>query len=149
MARQSARSGARGFTLIEALVTVVLVTVAIVAALGGIGALSNTDAKARTALLLQRLAREKLEDLKIYADPSQAGSSGDYSDRGYNNIQWTADVEPTSIANVDQVTVTATRDKNSQAISTLIYIPSSTSTSSTTTSGASRAGTPATGGSAQ
>lgn len=132
------RSG--GFTIIEALVTAVLVAVAVVAALGGIRALEAADAKAKQVVLLQRLAAEKVNDLRILADPSQAGSSGDFSDRGYKDITWAADVEATSVSNVDQIVVTATQGSVSQEVSTLEYIPSTTSTSSTssTTGGASQ-----------
>lgn len=134
------RKGQSGFTIIEVLVTTVLVSVAVVASLGGIRALSAADSAGKQALLLQRLAAEKIDDLRILPDPSQAGSTGDFMDRGYTDITWTADVEPTSVSNVDNVTVTVTQGKASQEISTLIYIPTSTSTTTSTTA-AARSGT--------
>lgn len=130
-----------GFTLIEVLVATSLTAVAIVAALGGIRALDQTDAKAHEALILRRLAVEKVNDLRILPDPSQAGGGGDFTDRGITDVTWSADVEPTSVSNLDQVTVTVTKGKDSQEVTTLIYVPTSTGT----TTGAA-APAPAAGG---
>ena len=116
------------FTLVEVLVTAALVAVAVVAALGGIRSLEAADIKAHKAILLRRLAMEKVADLRILSDPSQAGGAGDFSDRGYDDITWSADIEPTSVSNLDQVTITATQGKDSQDVSTLIYVPASTNT---------------------
>ena len=132
------RRSTAGFTLLEVLVATVLVGLAVAGTLGGIRSLEAADAKAHDALLLRRLAVEKINDLRILPDPTQAGGAGDFSDRGYDDITWAADVEPTSVSNLDQVTITVTRGKDSQDVSTLIYVPTSTNTSTP----AAAAGTP-------
>jgi prepilin-type N-terminal cleavage/methylation domain-containing protein len=124
------------FTLIELLVTTVIVAIAVVGALGGIRALTAAQTKAQDAALLQRLADEKLNDLRILQDPTSE-TTGDFSDRGYTDITWSADDETTATSNLDQITVTATRGNSSQSITTMIYVPPQTTTST---------GTGATGG---
>ena len=112
----------RGFTLIEVLVTVVLVSVAVVGVLGGIRSIQAAGARARDADLMQRLASEKVGDIRLLSDPSTGGNAGDFSDRGHADITWTASVETTGAANVDKVTVTATRGGQSQALTTLVFV---------------------------
>ena len=72
---RTVRNVSRGFTLVEVLVTVVLVSVAIVGVLGGIRTIQDTNAKARTAELLQRLATEKISGLETTSG-SQHGRHG-------------------------------------------------------------------------
>ncbi len=111
-----------GFTLVEVLVTAVIVSISVVGVLGAISSLTRAQANAQDAVLLQRLANEKLNDIRLLQDPSSTAATGDFSDRAYPDITWTADVESTSTTNLDQVTVTATRDKSSQSITTLMYV---------------------------
>jgi type II secretion system protein I len=122
-----------GFTLVEVLVTTVIVALALVGVLGAISSETKAEAYANDAILLQRLANEKLNDLRVLQDPSDDGGNGDFSDRGYPDVTWSADVETSSTENLDQVEVTATRGKSSQSITTLIYVIPATSTSTTTT----------------
>lgn len=112
----------RGFTLIEVLVTVVLVSVAVVGVLGGIRSIQAAGARARSADLLQCLVAEKVGDIRLLSDPSTGGNAGDFSDRGHAEISWTASVEATGAASVDKVTVTATRGGDSQALTTLVFV---------------------------
>ncbi len=108
----------------------ILVSVAVVGALGGIRALQGSEAKAKTADLLQNLAAEKLNDMRYLADPSDNGDAGDFSDRGYPDIHWTADIETSDVDNVDSVTVTVTQGKEAQTIKTMMFVtPQSSSTS--------------------
>lgn len=121
-----------GFTLIEVMVTTVIVAIAIVGVLGAIGSEAKERAQANDAVLLQRLANEKLNDLRVLQDPSSTTGNGDYSDRAYPDITWTAEVETTNTNNLDQVTVTATKGKESQSVTTLIYVVPATTTTTTT-----------------
>lgn len=118
----------RGFTLIEVLVTVVLVSVAVVGALGGIRSIQAADARARSADLLQRLASEKVSDMALLSDPSTGSNAGDFSDRGHGDVSWTAAVTTTGAAGVDRVTVTATRGGDAQALTTLMFVRPFTAT---------------------
>jgi len=123
-----------GFTLIEVVVTAMLVAIAVVASLGGIRAMQVADGKSRAADLLQRLAAEKMEDVVNTEDPSNSATSGDFADRGYPDITWSLEFQPSSATNVDEVTLTATQGKDSQAIIQYLYVqPAATSTGTTTT----------------
>jgi Tfp pilus assembly protein PilV len=114
----------RAFTLVEVLVTTMLVAVAVVSVLSGIRAIEFTDLRARNADLLQRLAAEKMNDLRILPDPGDGANSGTFSDRGYGDITWTDSVTDTGTTGVEQVTVTTTRDAASQSLTTLMFVPS-------------------------
>lgn len=118
----------RGFTLIEVLVTVVLVSVAVVGVLGGLRSIQAANARARSADLLQRLVSEKVGDIRLLADPGTGGNAGDFSDRGHGEISWTTRVEATGATNVDKVTVTATQGRASQALTTLVFVRPSAAT---------------------
>lgn len=120
----------RGFTLIEVLVTVVLVSVAVVGVLGGLRVIAAADAQARDADLIQRLTAEKLGDMRLLSDPAAGGSAGDFSDRGHSEITWTAAVTATGAADVDKVTVTATGGGRSQTVSTLMFVRPAAGTTS-------------------
>ena len=111
-----------GFSLVEMLVTIVLVGLAMAGVFGGIRALMATEAKAREANLLQRLAADKLNEMGPVTDPRTAEASGDFTDSGYPDITWDMEVESTSTLNVEQVTVTATRGDSSQTISSMVFL---------------------------
>lgn len=112
----------RGFTLIEVLVTVVLVSLAVVGVLGGIRSIQAAGARTRSADLLQRLVAEKAGDLKLQADPGAGASAGDFADRGHPDITWTLSAEATGTASLDKVTVTATQGSQEQALTMLIFV---------------------------
>lgn len=125
-----------GFTLVEVVVTALLVAIAVVGVFGGISSLTASQYHAQTADLLQRLAAEKLGDVAILSAPSADGTSGDFSDRGYPNITWSLIDQPSGTTNLDQVTVTTTQGRDSQILTTMIYVPPATSTGSGGATGA-------------
>lgn len=108
--------------MIEVLVTVVLVSIAFVGVFRGIRALQAIDARTRNADTLQRLASEKINDLTLLPDPAAGATAGDFSDRGQPGVSWSAQVEATDAAGVEKITVTATRGRASQALSTLVFV---------------------------
>lgn len=142
-AKGTIRRSRHGFTIVEVLVTSVLVAVAVVATMGGIRSIMNAQSKAQTADLLQRLASEKLDDSRYLSSPDANGTSGDFSDRGYPDISWSMAVQAAGVTNLDQVTVTATRGNDSQALTTMMYVAPATTT---TTTGAGGTGGATTGG---
>jgi prepilin-type N-terminal cleavage/methylation domain-containing protein len=121
-----------GFTLVEVIITTMIVAIAVTGVFGGIRALTAADVKARDADLLQRLASEKVEDIRVNGDPNTYGTNGDFTDRGYPDVSWTMEIQTVSTANVDQLTVTAARAKESQAITEFVYVPPATTTTTQT-----------------
>jgi prepilin-type N-terminal cleavage/methylation domain-containing protein len=119
-----ARATTAAFTLIEVLVTVLLVAIVLVGVMGGIRALGAADAKARDADLLQRLAARKWEELGTVDDPATAEDRGDFDDAGHPEIEWTLTVEPSAVENVDTVTVTArhTSSGAEQSLTGMVFV---------------------------
>ena len=116
------RNFRRGFTLVEVLVALVLVAIALTGVMGGIRALGAADAKARGADLLQRLAAQKLSEMGAVTDPRTTEDSGDFTDQGYPDIEWTMTIEPSGAENVDRIAVTATRGNDEQTLMGLVFI---------------------------
>jgi Tfp pilus assembly protein PilV len=124
----------RGFTLIEAMVAALLVSIGVVAVFGGIAALNRAEARSRDADLLQSLTLQKMNEMGAVNDPRTADTSGDFSDRGYPDVTWEIDVEPSGAQDVDKITVTATRGQAEQKLTQMLYVPADT------TAGANAAG---------
>jgi prepilin-type N-terminal cleavage/methylation domain-containing protein len=128
-----ARQRKQGFTLIEVLVTSVLVGVALAGAMTAIGSLSRADVAARNAELLQRLAVQKLAALRVEGDLRTAETSGDFSAEGYEDVEWVLELQTTEDANVEEATITATRGESQQALTELIFFRPTTTTGTTGT----------------
>lgn len=128
----------QGFTVVEVMVASLLMVTAVVVVLGGIRAIQRANVHAANMSLLQRLASEKLEDAVASGDVTTYGSQGDFSDRGYSDATWTLNIQNSSATNVDEMTVTATRGKDTQTLNQYVYIQPATTTTGT--------GTGATGG---
>lgn len=111
-----------GFTLIEMLVTVMLVSVAIVGVLGGIRAISAADLRAREADLLQRLAVLKLNEMGAVTDPQTSENKGDFTDQGYTDVSWVVEVVPSGTTNLDELTVTVTHGEATQALTGYLFV---------------------------
>jgi prepilin-type N-terminal cleavage/methylation domain-containing protein len=127
------RGGGRGrnaFTLVEVLVTVALVSVALVGVMGGIASLTKADIRAQDAVLLQQLANQKLHEIAQTTDPRTAETTGDFTEQGYPSITWEQTLEPSSTENVDVLSVTTTKNnktnngnEQTQTLAELVYVP--------------------------
>lgn len=131
---------ARGFTVVEVMVASLLMVTAVVVVLGGVRAIQRANVHAANMSLLQRLASEKLEDAVASGDVTTYGSQGDFSDRGYSDATWTLNIQNSSATNVEEMTVTATRGKDTQTLNQYVYIQPSTTTTGTTGTGTGAAG---------
>lgn len=125
--------------MLEVVVSILLLSIGVVASMSALEAVSRTESKVNSADTLQRLACEKLNDVRVALDPTNVATSGDFTDQGHKDVTWQVSLDETSASFVEQVSVTATKGKDSQTVSTLIYLAasaeSSASTASTTTSG--------------
>lgn len=129
--KRNRRHGSRGFTLIEMLVAIVLVSIGVVAVFGGIRSMGAAQAKAQTADLLQRLAAQKLSEFESVTDPNSADSSGNFYDQGYPDVTWSMTLQQAEASNLDQITVTTTQGNISQSVNGLLFVRPTTATSST------------------
>lgn len=133
----------RGYSMIEALVSVALLSIGIVAVLGAYTGLARTQRKAMESERMQRLAIDKYQEL-VGTEALQTQSlSGDFSDRGEDRYTWQATVETTGTENLSSLNVTVqtrdgAEDGPTQFASGVVYIPQTTTTPAD--------GTPAGGG---
>lgn len=136
------RSRFSGFTLIEVLVVIVLVSLSLVAIMNALRAMGATDAHARDAELLQRLAALKMAEIGSVSDPRTMDDSGDFTEQGYPTIEWKMTEEPSGAENVDQVTITAERGNAQQSLVGLVFIRPVTTGAAPTNAPATGATTP-------
>jgi prepilin-type N-terminal cleavage/methylation domain-containing protein len=119
--------GSRAFTLIEALVAITLVGVGIAAAMSGMAHLSAAQYRSREIERMQRLAVQKYDEMVAVGTLESANLSGDFSDYSQPDYEWKADVQPTTVENLDSLTITVDRrtDDNGPAatIDGLVYQP--------------------------
>ena len=114
-----------------------LVAIAVVGVMGAIRSVAAVETRQQDADIAQSLACEKLDEMRILTNPTSAGSTGTFADRGHPEVTWTASIVDTDYDSLEQITVTATRGGTSQAVSTLDYTTASTSSSTSTSSGGS------------
>jgi Tfp pilus assembly protein PilV len=116
----------RGFTLFEALAATVIVGLGIVAILGALGSLTNSQARAFERERMQRLAVQKYDELVATGEIQAAGLNGDFTEWNLNAYEWDAEVVPTGIENLEAVTVQVRRRDDRGPIGSargLVFIP--------------------------
>ncbi len=96
--------GRKGFTLIEALVAVVLAGVGVVSAVRGLSSLTTAQARLSNKETMYRLAEDKFEEISGQIQP--VSESGDFSEQGLTGFQWESEVATTGVENVSLLTVT-------------------------------------------
>ena len=115
-----------GFTLVEALVSVVLLSVGIVAATATLGQMTKSEGYMQEGERMRRLADRKLQELVATGD-YQFTTSGDFADLYEDRYAFTAALEPTGTEYLDALIVTVTRkdrrDDPGVDVSELIFIP--------------------------
>lgn len=100
------RSLRRGFSLIEAVVAIALLTIGVAAAVGALGRLTRAEVLMQERILLTRLAQEKMNELLATGDLATAPIDGDFADRERSDIRWSVSLEPSGVENLERVTLT-------------------------------------------
>jgi prepilin-type N-terminal cleavage/methylation domain-containing protein len=120
----------KGFTLVEVVVSVALLAIGIVVALGSLSAMTKTEVKLRKTEEMNRLAVQKIEEVLAVGNATTAETSGTFDDYGYTGYEWSMEVAPSGTENLDTIRVTVTEaSANSSAgvsVSSLLYTPPST-----------------------
>jgi hypothetical protein len=115
-----------GFTLIEALVSVVLLSVGIVASLTAIGHMIKGEALMQEGERMRRLADEKLSELVATGEYLYL-TEGDFADRSETRYTWTAELQPTGTENLQAFTVRVVhanrRDDTGYEAAELVFVP--------------------------
>jgi prepilin-type N-terminal cleavage/methylation domain-containing protein len=123
----------KGFTLIEALVAVVIVAIGVGGVVGGFGALARIETRARHSEYMQKLALAKYDEMIATATSPIAAQSGDFSDWSITDYTWQLTVSSTTVNDLMEVQVTVTPSNGAQtdkAVVTGLYYQAPTTTSS-------------------
>lgn len=121
----------RGFTMVEAIVSIALAGFGVAAVVGALGSINLAEANALEREHMQRLAVDKYDELIATGD-YQTETSGNFSDRGDDNYDWSADLVTTGVEGLDELTVTVSRsagDRDTEfTVSGLLYAVQTSST---------------------
>ena len=121
----------RAFTLVEAMVAVILCGVGVVAAMQALASLQKTNINAVHAERLLRLAANKIEELGVTSPVTETPTDGDFSEDGAPDASYNIDVQAGSVDGTYVVTITASDAVSQQSLSTVIFDASSISTTGT------------------
>ena len=128
----------RGFTLVEAMVSVVLLAVGITAILGTLGEMTKARGRSIATERMQQLAFDKYDELVGTGDYTTPSLSGDFQDRNESRYTWRAEFLQTGTTNLESFTVyvdpVAGPNKGVQATG-LVYVPPTTVTGTGTVAG--------------
>jgi prepilin-type N-terminal cleavage/methylation domain-containing protein len=119
----------RGFTLVEALVAVILCGVGVVAAMQALASLQKTNINAVHAERLLRLATNKIEEIGVTSPITETPTDGDFTEDGAPDATYNIDIQVGSVDGTYVVTVTATDQVTQQSLSTVLFDATTTSTS--------------------
>ncbi len=112
----AARSSRRGFTIVEALASTVLLGVGIAACMSAMGALARGETRVRDSERFTSLARSKYDELLLEDPNAGAGEeTGDFADQGEPDVEWTWSSEASGIESLDNVQLTVRRRDGGEA----------------------------------
>lgn len=94
-----------GFTIVEALVSVAILSVGIVATLTTLGAMARAQTRTLESDEMQRLALRKYDEIVALDRLPSGQSQDDFSDVGQKRFVWRADRTSTGAGNLDAVRV--------------------------------------------
>jgi type II secretory pathway pseudopilin PulG len=121
----------RAFTLVEAMVAVILCGVGVVAAMQALASLQKTNITAVHAERLLRLATNKIEEIGVTTPVTETPTDGDFAEDGAPDASYSVDVQPGTVSGTYVVTITATDQVTQQSLSTVVFDATSTATTGT------------------
>lgn len=86
--------------MVEALASVALLAVGVVAAMSALSSMTRGEARLLEGERMQRLADEKLAEMVATGD-FEFETQGNFEDRNESRYSWTASLEPSGVENVD------------------------------------------------
>ena len=130
------RAKRRGFTVMEALVSLTLAGIGIAGTVGAISSLTHSQVLILQQDKMLRLANDKYQEIRAIQDFNTA--SGDFTDRNENGYVWRMDTNTTSITNLSTLKVTVSMSNPGTnapeySVSGLVFIPPQQTTTPGTT----------------
>ncbi len=117
--------GHRGFTLIEALATLLLIALVLPVAMRGIGVAASMAGTTQRKLEAVTLADNKIADMILNEDYQYNQADGTFEEQGWPDYQWSATVDTFESEYLKQITVevfwTQRNRQRSVIVSTLLY----------------------------
>lgn len=120
-----------GFTLVEALVAVILCGVGVVAAMQALASLQKTNINAVHSERLLRLATNKIEEIGVTTAVTETPTDGDFAEDGAPDATYNIAIQPGTVDGTYIVTITAVDQVTQQSLSTVVFDASATSQSGT------------------
>jgi type II secretory pathway pseudopilin PulG len=108
-AKARVRNLRRGFTLIEAVAAIGLVSIGVVSSLTGLAAIAKNDQALLERERMQKLAVQKYDEVIATGLIDTAELSGDFTDQNIDGFEWEATVEPSGEENLEVLTVTVNK----------------------------------------
>ncbi|MDX2065626.1 MAG: type II secretion system protein [Fimbriimonadaceae bacterium] len=116
--------GRRGYTLIEALVSIVLLGIGITGVSIALGAMAKNSARIQQSAQIQRLATMKLAELAATGGAQNGNASGDFTEQDLPNVRWELATQPSGTQDLLVLTLSVTDTNQPDAtfeVSTLQY----------------------------
>lgn len=110
------RLSVNGFTLLEVLVALVIVTVTMGALLQNVGLITRNEATLQTKQLLSWVAQNQLHELQLDTSHLSVGEKKGVSEMAGQRINWSADVVQTPNPKLFEVTLIAEFNQHTQRI---------------------------------
>jgi prepilin-type N-terminal cleavage/methylation domain-containing protein len=121
-------ASAKGFTLVEVLVAIVLIGIALTSLSGGLASLTNAYRRSVERDVIHRLAHEKLDEL-VGTGEWTAVSEGGFEAERYQDFDWSLETETTTIEGLEYVRLTVTKTtgrEDSETAEALVFRPADT-----------------------
>jgi len=119
----------RGFTLVEALVAVILCGIGVVAAMQALASLQKTNINAVHSERLLRLATNKIEEIGVTSPITETPTDGDFTEDGAPDATYIIDIQPGAVDGTYVVTIAASDQVSQQSLTTVVFDAGTTSTS--------------------
>jgi len=114
---QAFRARPRGFTLLEVMIALAVVSIGLVAASSSIAQLTANGVYLRDKTMGHWIAMNKLAELRLAETQPAVGKSDDEIDYGSQTWHWTAEVTETQVENLRRVDLTVSRkDKTKEVV---------------------------------
>ena len=106
----------RGFTLLEVLVSLAIITIVMAALLQSLSVLTRNESSLYSKKLVTWVAQNKLHEIQLNQDSTVPGNTSGTSDMAGQSVAWEADISSTSDPLLMKIAVTTELNQVSQTL---------------------------------